>query len=84
MSPPTQDHQQVTILSQSDAGYEITGALQDLQQARDHAQSCERLMRQSLLHGAIYAGLSRSALARISGYSRRHVGRLLREASSSI
>jgi hypothetical protein len=78
--PPPKDYQTV-ILSESEAGMEINSAMQNLQDARDHLEARQRHVNDALLCGVLYAGMNGSQLARLTGYSRRQIGRLLREAT---
>ncbi len=67
--------------TKSDAGYEINRAMQDLQDARDALQAREHALSATLLCAVLDVGMSQRELSRITGYSRRQIGRLLRAAS---
>lgn len=80
MSPSEQDHEHFPTSSLSEAGYQVNETMYAL--ARDEAIVRQRRqdVREAVLSAVLDAGMSMSALARLTGYSRRHIGRLLREA----
>ncbi len=75
-------HEQVAIVSLSDAAQEVCAATSAVGQAQRTLQIRREQLSRALLDAAMYAGMTRSDMARVTGYSRRQVGRLLREASS--
>ncbi len=77
-------HEQLAILSLSDAAAEVNAAASAVGQANRQLQIRQEGLRAALLDAAMYAGMTRSDMARITGYSRRQVGRLLREASAVV
>jgi NTP pyrophosphatase (non-canonical NTP hydrolase) len=82
MSPHPEHSYQTTILAVSEASYEVNSAMQNLQDARDHLESRQRHLNDALLCAVLYAGMNQAQLSRVTGYSRRQIGRLLREASA--
>lgn len=82
MSPPEQDDHQLALLSLSDAGYLVDGCMTEYELARMACQHRRERLCTALLDAAMYAGMSTSQMARITGYSRRQIRRLLRDASA--
>jgi uncharacterized membrane protein len=71
-----------SMLSVSEAGYEINAAMQDLQDSRDRLKACQEALDATLLACVMDVGMTRADLSRITGYSRRQIGRMLRQASA--
>jgi uncharacterized protein with von Willebrand factor type A (vWA) domain len=77
-------HEQLAIVSLSDAAQELNAATSAVGQAHRTLKIRQEQLGRALLDAAMYAGMSRSDMARVTGYSRRQVGRMLREASQLI
>jgi ABC-type transporter Mla subunit MlaD len=77
-------HEQIAIVSLSDAAAELNAATSAVGQASRTLRIRHEQLGRALLDAAMYAGMTRSDMARVTGYSRRQVGRMLREASALI
>jgi hypothetical protein len=67
--------------SLSDAGFAIDTAMCEVERTRLQHQHARERLHTALLDAALYSGMSKSAMSRITGYSRKHIARLLREAT---
>jgi hypothetical protein len=84
MSPPEDDHRQYALFSLSDAAHSIDQRMLTWEAARIESWYRRNELSAALLEAALYAGMSKADMARITGLSRRQVGRMLREASESV
>ncbi len=84
MSPPLPTHEQFHLFTLAEAGEDLNSAMLTWEAARVEASHRRNCVSNALLDAAMYAGMTKSDMARITGLSRRQVSRMLREASASV
>lgn len=81
MSPSEEHHRQDHYLSVSSALARVDLEMMELGRAQAAVRDLERIVGEAMLNAVLECHASKSQLARVTGYSRRQVGRLLRKAS---
>jgi len=84
MRPPEPTHDQFHLFTLAEAGEDLNSAMCTWEASRIEAAHRRQCVESALLDAAMYAGMTKSDMARITGLSRRQVARMLRAASAAV